>query len=272
MRGGLSFEPQVEFPDDPHEAASIYLGVMAYPREGAGQIGAPGQHFAMALQDYRLWRIQKIKGLAFVREASGDPHYMGPKKRSFEGVVERGLRQIDRRMAAYDFYASQLVTAFFRLRQLGALAIREGRANEAFHINAVGEPAPARAELWQKSTPSAHKMIRDSSDHWLDRLAINETGRAADAKQKVKDAYRRELVPSVAVLHLAHGFAEAAHDMEARFGGLGNRDLWLTLYELAEYWIWDAIERAETWRLTSAFPGGLPLTAADMIELVWRKP
>lgn len=267
-----AFELVVEFPDHPYDAACIYLGVMAYPEPEAGAIGAPGQLFAEALSKYQLWRMQKVKGLAFMRAARGDPYYVGPKKRDFEGAVERGLRRIDRRMAAYDFYGSQLITAFFSVRLLGAQAIREGRTEEAFHVDANGGPAPARAELWEKGTPSAHKMIRASGNHWPDRFALNETGPAADAKQRVKDVNRRGLTPSIPVLHMAHGLAEAARTVGPNIGGWEERDPFLALLMNAELWIWDAIERAETWRLTSLAPGGLALSPDKMIKLIWPNP
>lgn len=272
MSAATAFEPVVEFPEHSYDAAYIYLAVMAYPEPGAGEVGAPGQVFADALAKYQLWCMQKVKGLAFVRAARGDPKYVGPKKRDFGGALERGLRRIDRRMAAYDFYGSQLITAFFRVRQLGAQAIREGRTEEAFHVNEKGGAAPARAELWEKGTPSPHKMIRASGDHWPDRFALNETGPAADAKQKVKDVNRRGLSPSIPVLHMAHGLAEAAREVGPKIEGWNDRDSFLALLMNAELWIWDAIERAETWRLTSLAPGGLALSPDKMIKLILPRP
>jgi len=272
MANNPGFEPEIIFPEQAYDAARVYLGVMAYPEQGAGEIGASGQTFATALGQYQLWAAQKVKGLPFVRAARNDPNYVGPRRREFEGILDRGLRRIDRRVAAYDLYGSQLLSGFFGVHRLGAQAIRDGLPEEAFHVTSEGAPAPARTELWEQGTPSAHKMINSFGDHWLERFALNRTGRSADAKQRTKDVYRRGLAPSIPVLHMAHALAEAAREVGPKLSGWDERDPWIALMMNAELWIWEALETAETWRVIPHIPCGLSLTPDKMIKLVWPPP
>lgn len=59
---GMAFEPIVEIPDNPFNAARIYLSVMAYPEQGAGQPGGLGVPFAEALWQYVIWDRRRAKG------------------------------------------------------------------------------------------------------------------------------------------------------------------------------------------------------------------
>ncbi|MGQ0661483.1 hypothetical protein [Sphingosinicella sp.] len=264
----VAFEQEVVFPSHPFEAAYVFCAVMAYPEEGAGRIGGPGSEFANALVQFSLWATSKARGLPFVRNAKRDPSYVAPKKREFRGALDRGRRRIDRRLAAYDLFGSQILTAFFNVRQLGAKALREGRADEAFHMHPEGGPSPARAELWEKAVPSARKFIKGSASHWAEKFALNVTAKPSDPDQKAKDIKRRAFEPSIPVLHMAHALNECAQKYGPRIPRWGERDPVLAMILNAELWIWEALEVAETWRSIPHFPGIDYLDPNRMIRLL----
>jgi hypothetical protein len=263
----LRFEPEIVSPDDPYEAAIIFFAVIAYPEEGAGAAGQPGSVFANALVSYCLWACSKARGLAFLREQRNDPAYRAPRKRDFQGSFDRGMRRIRRRIAAYDLFGTQLFHGFFAVRALGAKAIREGRAAEAFHLDSTGSFGPAMGELWAQGTPSARRLIGRAERHWSDRFSVNVTGAPADPAQKTKDIHRRAFVPSIPVLHMVHAMNECARTAGPTINGWGKRDPVTALLLNFDKWIWDALEIAEQWRTIPHFPGGLSLKATDMIAL-----
>lgn len=98
---GIDFEPQVLFPANAFDAARVFLAVLAYPERGAGQIGGLGILFTEAMWKYYVWTGRKAKGLRHVRERFCDTGFRPPVRREFEGTLERGIRRIGRRTAAY---------------------------------------------------------------------------------------------------------------------------------------------------------------------------
>ena len=122
-----TFEPEVVIPDNDFEAAVMYFAVMAYPELGAGQIGQPGSRFANALVNYSLWSAKQSRGLRWLRERRNDAAFTAPRKRDFEGLIQRGFRRVRRRTAAYSILGTQLLTGFFEVRRIGAEAIKIGK-------------------------------------------------------------------------------------------------------------------------------------------------
>lgn len=262
-----AFESEVLFPTHPYEAAFVFCGVMAYPERGAGLPGGPGAEFASALEMFTLWATSKAKGLRFMREARSDPTYVAPKKREFRGILDRGRRRIDRRLAAHDLFGSQLLTGFFNVQRLGAKAIRDGKCHEAFHMHQAGGPSPARKELWAAAMPSPRKFIAGSADHWAAKFALNVTAKPSDPQQKAKDIKRRAFEPSIPVFHMAHALNECAEKYGPRISRWGKRDPVLALVLNAELWIWEAIDIAEAWRAGPHFPGLDYLRSDRMVRL-----
>lgn len=261
-------EPEILFPDHPYEAAFVYFAVMAYPDQGAGMPGQPGSEFATALAKFSVWSCSKARGLRYLREQYGDPSIVAPKKREFRGVFDRGMRRVERRVAAYDLIGTQMLHGFFEVMRLGAEAIRAGKPEEAYHMHPNGGPSPARAELWQKGTPSIRRVIAGARSHWSRKLSLNQTGNPADAAQKVKDDYERAFLPSVPVLHMVHGLTQCAEKFGPSIGGWNERNPLIAMLLNANLWIEEAIEQAETWRQVSHhFPGMAPLSPDSMIRL-----
>lgn len=264
----LSFEPEIVFPDQPFEAAFIYFGAMAYPAQGDGREGRPGSEFANALAKFSIWSCSKARGLRYLREQYGDRAAVAPRKREFQGAFERGMRRVERRIAAYDLIGTQILRGFFGVMRLGTDAVQAGKPEEAYHMHPNGGPSPARAELWKKGTPSIRQIIAGAPTHWARKLSLNQTGAPANMTQKVKDDYARAFLPSVPVLHLAHAFCEAARRVGPSISGWEERNPLTAMLLNASLWIDDAIEQAETWRKVSHHFPGLPLLIPDtMIRL-----
>lgn len=263
------FEPEIEFPTDPYEAAFIYLALIAYPEKGAGEIGQAGSHFATALAQFSLWACSKARGLRYIREEKNDPGYVAPKKREFQGVFDRGMRRINRRIAAYELLGTQFLQGLFAVGALGSKAIAEGRAGEAYHMHPEGGPSPARKELWEQAMPSVRKVIGSAPLHWSDRLSLNLTGKPADNRQKIKDDYERAYLPSVPVLHMVHGFAECMHDIGPTINGWEEREPITAMLLNAELWIWKALELAESWRRIAPWFPGMSFQPSGMVALSW---
>lgn len=263
-----TFESEVILPDDPYSAACIYFGVMAYPESGAGAIGGRGSEFANALCKYQLWATKRAKGLAFLRMVLKDPSYKAPRRRDYEGALERGRRRIFRRMAAYDVFGNQLFNSFFKVSALASDAISSGHPEEAFQCLGNGELGVVRPELWRVATPSPQQLLRRDPERWAKKFALNSTGRAADPRQKAKDLNRRGFETSIPVLHMAHGLNEVVADVAKKINGWGERDPLLALLLNAELWIWDAADAAVRWRAIADFTPGLHyLRSERMVEL-----
>lgn len=262
------FEPAVVFPDDPYAAACMYFGLMAYPEPGAGLPGGRGSEFAHALQKYQLWATKRAKGQSFLRETLRDPHFRAPRRREFEGALERGRRRIFRRMAAFDVVGTQLINGFFRVQALASKALRDGQPEKAFHMVADANFGPVRSELWQQAVPSSQQLLRSNPHRWAEKFALNATGNPADPRQKAKDLNRRAFETSIPVLHMAHGLNEAVVKVAGSINGWGQRDPILALILNAELWLWDAVDAAERWRAISNLKPGIDYLASDrMIEL-----
>lgn len=263
-----SFEREVQFPPNPYEATFVFFGLMAYPEQGSGQIGGSGCQFATALADYTLWATKRARGIRFLREGRSDSNFEAPRKRQFAGTIDRGRRRIDRRIAAYDLFGSQLLTAFCRVRMLGDQAVREGRGQEAFYSMPNGELSCARPELWARATPSPRQMISRSINRWSRKFGLNRTGCAADAAQKAKDLERRAFHSSIPVLHMTHAFVMCAEKHGPEIGGWGQRDPVLAMMMNAEKWIWEAIDIAERWRCVPHLGGFDYLRKDRMVCLI----
>jgi hypothetical protein len=269
-RSAGDFEADVTFPHDPYAAACMYFGVMAYPEVGAGQPHGGGSEFAIALQKYQLWATKRARGQSYLREVLDDPKYTAPRRREFEGTLERGRRRVFRRMAAYDIFGTQLINGFFKVRALAAEAVSEGRADEVFHLTPDGQFGPVRPELWDKAAPSPQQILRRTPDRWANKFALNTTANPADARQKAKDLNRRGFQTSIPVLHMAHGLNEAAHNAGPKINGWGERDPLLALILNAELWIWDAVDAAEEWRFLADFTPGFPYLRSDRMVALLR--
>lgn len=267
-----AFETEIAFPDDPFEAAIVYLAAMAYPEQGAGEIGRPGSDFANALVKFCLWAARDARGLTWMRRERRDPGYTAPHQRDFRGPFQRGMRRIHRRIAAYDLIGTRLLHGFFGVCQLGARATREGRAEEAYHLHPSGGPSPARAELWAKATPSPRQLIARAEPHWSDRFGINLTGPAADRTSKSRDVYRRAFLPSVPVLHFVHGFTMCAEKHGPSIGNWERRDPLTAMLLNFPLWIWEALDLAEQWREVAGFADMLDIGPGDMIRIVRIDP
>jgi hypothetical protein len=261
------FESEVVFPDEPYAAAWMYFGVMAYPELGAGQPNGRGSEFADSLRKFAIWGTKKSRGISHLRNILCDPTYKAPQKREFDGIIERGVRRVFRRLAAYDLVGTQLLNGFFAVRALGSRALREGRGQEAFHLMENGELGPARQELWQEATPSTHQVLRRSLEHWSTKFALNTTGTPADINQKAKDLNRRAFQTSIPVLHMAHGLSSTASQASKKISGWNERNPVLALVLNAELWVWDAVEAAEIWRLTSQYMPQDYLEPSRMVKL-----
>jgi hypothetical protein len=245
----------------------MFFGVMGYPELDAGLPGGRGSEFAHALQKYQLWATKRAKGQSFLRETLQDPHFKAPRRREFEGALERGRRRIFRRMAAFDVVGTQLINGFFRVRALASEALREGQPEKAFQMVPDANFGPVRSELWQKAMPSPQQLLRGSPDRWAKKFALNATGEAADPRQKAKDLNRRAFETSIPVLHMAHGLNEAVAKVAGSINGWGKRDPILALVLNAELWLWDAVDAAETWRAMSDFTPMDYLASDRMVEL-----
>lgn len=261
------FEPEIIFPKDPYEAAIMYIAVMAYPEQGAGQIGQPGYEFANALVKYGVWSVSKSRGKRNIRERKNDPNFQVPRKRDFEGTLEHGLRRVRRRFAAYSLVGNQLLQGFFNVRALGATAISEGRISEAFHVNPQGGYQPVKAELWKRGTPEVGAILSSAEPRWSDRMGLNKTNNPADRRQKVKDLKRRAYKPSVPVLHMAHGLSEAVENLSTQIEGFEKREPFNAMLFNSEKWIWEAIDSAQRWREAIGIGHMLNFNSHDLIEL-----
>ncbi len=264
----IDFEPVVDIPTNPFDAARVYLAVLAYPERGAGQLGGLGISFGAALWQYVVWNARKAKGLRWVREKFRDPQLQPPRKRDFEGALNRGLRRIERRVAAFDIVGNQMLNGFLNAGLKASRLTAAGKRDEAYVIQPGAKFAPIRLELWEEATPSARQIVRRNLDRWSDRFALNDTGRPADPEQKEKDIIRRGFLQSRPVLHMAHGLNRILDEIGPTLQGWDDWDWLLVLLWNPDAWVWQAIENAITWRLLSRFPQMPKLAPEQMIELV----
>jgi len=89
-QAGLDFELELEFPDNPFNAARVFLGAMAYPERGVGQPGWLRVPFTATLWNYLIWNGRPTQGLRYLSDELGDPKLKPPVRRGFEGTLERG--------------------------------------------------------------------------------------------------------------------------------------------------------------------------------------
>lgn len=267
-RPGIDFEQKVEMPANPFEAARLYLAVLAYPERGAGQPGGLGVPFAQALWQYVVWNRRRAKGLRDVRRLFGDPTFMPPRRRDFEGALNRGRNRVQRRAAAFDIVGNRMINGFLNAGLEAGRLAAAGRAGEAFERASGSTYAPIKQDVWDRNTPTARRIVHRDLDRWSERFGLNDTGRPADAAQKGKDLIRRGYLQSRPVLHMAHGLNQILADRSSSLLGLEQADWLLVLLWNAEAWVWQAIEHAMTWRLGVPFDRVTDLSPADMIEII----
>lgn len=268
------FEPEVEFPSNPFDAARVFLGILAYPERGAGKPDRPGAVFAEAMWSRVIWSFRKARGLRAIRNELSDLSFKPPELREFEAIYFRGRRRLRRRSAAYSLYGTQLLNGFFAVREAASNLSAEGRMSEAFAGESDAAFRPIRPELWGRCMPSPSRVISSNLDGWAKRLSLNKTGRAADARQKVKDLAKRAYVQSRPVLHLAHAFDWACDEIGPTLPGWDESegDFLLTMLVNAEKWIFPAIDEAVRWREAL---DGRPIghvTSDDLVKLWTSKP
>lgn len=268
---GIDFEPEIRFPQNPFDAARVFLGALAYPERGAGQPGGLGIAFGEALWRYVVWNGRQAKGLRFVREKFGDPDFRPPSKRDFEGALDRGWRRLRRRSAAYSLVGTQMVNGFLAVRRVAAKLMAEDREDEAFDMRPGAKFNPVRPELWERNTRSARQVVGSDVDRWAKSFGLNVTGAPADRDQKAKDLVRRAYLESRPVLHMAHAINHVVTELGPTFEGWGDWDWLLVLLWNPEAWVWDAIDHAETWRNLSRFHFTPDLSPDQMIALISPK-
>lgn len=247
-RGAIDFEPEVEFPEDPFLAARLYLALMAYPERGAGLPSGQGASFAAALGSYVMWHRRRNHGLQSVRKMIGNPEYRPPRRRDFEGALERGRRRLVRRFAAFEIVGNQLINAIFNAGIVARRVAAERTPADAFYVSSENIYGAIRQEIWDKATPSARGIVRRDPEKWAARFSLNETGASADTVQKERDLVSRGFLQSRPVLHMAHGLNQFLADSDDPFPGFGEVDWLLLLIWHAESWVWRALQDAVQWR------------------------
>lgn len=173
MPRSVEFEPLIRFPANPFDAARIYFAVMAYPERGAGQSGGLGLPFAEALWQYVIWDARKARGLASVRAKFHDRPFESPRKRDFEGALNRGLARLERRSAAYSVVGNQLVNGLLNGVLRAQKMVRDGRGDEAF-VRPLGDdkPNPIRNEIIAAETPSPRKIVGRDLARWSNSFGL----------------------------------------------------------------------------------------------------
>lgn len=267
----IDFEPTIHFPMDPTDAARVYLGALAYPERGAGQPGGLGISFGHALGQYVLWDRRRARGLRDLRALLKDPKFQPPRRRDFEGALNRGRRRLRRRVAAFDIVGNRTINGFINAWLQANRLASQGRSAEAFEVQQEGSYGRILPDITQRNTPSARKIVHRDIERWSDRFDLTTTGHPADEAQKGKDLLRRGYVQSEPVLHMAHGLNQVVADIAHPFDGWDKTDWLLCLIWNADAWVWTAIEMAERWRLSSQHLPAMNLTPDRMIHLVSPK-
>lgn len=207
-RGEIDFEPLVEFPSNPFDAARIYLGLMAYPESGAGQPGGQGHGFAEALWKYNVWSWRRAKGLRAVRQGLRSPDFQAPRLREFRGLIERGRRRLRRRFAAFDIVGNQMINAIVNSGIEAHRIAAAGKPSDAFVNPEGGGYAPIRQEIWDRVMMTPREVIRRNLPRWSERFDLKESVSVADMVQKERDLISRGFIQSRPVIHMAHGLNE----------------------------------------------------------------
>jgi hypothetical protein len=175
----FDFEPEVELPDQPYEAAIVFLAVMAYPERGAGQLGAPGSDFAGALVSYMRWQARHHKGLAQFRREMNDPDYAPPQWAEFRGKMNRGLKRLRRRAACYSLHGTRVINGFFALSAICSEALAEGRRDEVYDMAPNGKFGIAKPEIWARAIRSARGTVARDVDRWAKSFGLNVTNKSS---------------------------------------------------------------------------------------------
>lgn len=266
-RGAIEFEPYVEFPENPFNAARLYFGLLAYPEKGEGLPGNAGSNFTMALWAYVVWHRRKTHGLRSVRESFGEEGFSLPKKRDFEKSLHRGRRRLHRRVMAHSIVGNQMINGFLNsIIRASAIAKAEGAA-AAYKQVPGSSVAPIRDEIVDATRPSVREIIKRDIARYSDGMKINQTGIPADPLQKIKDIESRGYLQSRPVLHLVHGLDSILAKAEREFSGWNEVDWLLILLIRAEEWIWEAIEQAIAWRSLAGSMRFGSIKTDQMVEL-----
>lgn len=165
-RRAFDFEPEIVFPENPFDAARVYLGVLAYPERDAGQPGGAGVGFSIAMWNYVVWNGRQAKGLRYIREKFDDPQFQPPLKRAFEGALNRGWRRLRRRSAAYDLIGTQMLNGFFNASREARKLTEQGRHEEVYQLPIGAKINPFRPELWMRGTPSTRAVVSSDVHRW----------------------------------------------------------------------------------------------------------
>lgn len=263
----FDFEPEVELPDDPYNAAIIFFAVAAYPERGAGQLGAPGEQFATSLLNYMRWQARHHMGLAQFRKEMGNHKFSPPQWAEFRGRMNRGLKRLRRRAACYSLHGTRMFNGFFALAAICSEAEAQGRIEDVYDMAPTGNFGVAKPGIWARAIRSARGTVSHDVDRWARRFGLNVTGKSSDDKQKAKDLIRRAVKQSLPVLHFAHAIEEACNEVGPTIGGWGQRDPVLALLMNADKWIDKAVVTAERWRLTSGHPMNPDVTPDGLVRL-----
>lgn len=242
------FEPVVEFPDDPFDAARMYLAVLAFPERGAGMEGGNGAKFSEALFELAARRFKEQRGAKALQAALGEQHPALRDMRPLRRKFDQGCRRIWQRLWTLQLYRQRTTTGLMEV---------------------APNTSPFTLHDLQSATPPAGAILRRDLPAWSARLALNMTGLRGDTPSaRIHDLKRRAANPSRPVLHVAHGLewslASARNIIPIRHDA---HPLLAALFN-PEPWIWIAIELAEEWRLAARLPGRrAELRAEHMVEL-----
>lgn|GEM_PF-3798916 len=270
-RGVVDFEPYVEFPENPFDAARLYLGLLAYPEKGAGLPKGAGCEFTEALWNYVIWQRRRACGLREVRQFLDDPTFKTPRLREFRGKIERARRRIQRRCSAYDIIGNKLVNGILNLRTTAADLISRGLIDDPYLGKKEELFRAPKPEVIRSATPSKHEIIRRNFDRYSSSMGLNRTGVPSDRKQKVRDLVGRGYNQSRSVLHLAHGLNSVIPTAQKDFKFFGEADWILVFLWNADDWVWDAIDAAIAWRSISDLNQYDDLHSSQMTKLYLPK-
>lgn len=270
-----SFEPLVEFPEEPNAAACVFFGVLAYPARGAGLPGQAGSHFASTLQKYQYWCLRKEKGLKAFKALARDSGISPPEWSKIKGPLHRGIERVLRRTTAYALYGTSMINGFFSARAELSATIRARLAERTPQSNIL--PESLRRKIEAKSRPSVTAVLSSDIERWSRDFALTSGPRTARVNEsqmqdRIRDLRRHAWKESVAVLHMAHALKLAVHRHGPKIGGWGERNPITALVMNGSLWVHEAIDTAEAWRLMTQADLDGGLSPSDLIQLTRENP
>ena len=212
-------EEEVFLPsDDPYRAAAMFLAVMAYPGKDEGLLGAPGAKFCNAM----------LMDLCRQDRRANPQRYFGvklPTQRDIQGDFMRGVRRIQRRLAA---------------RELAAHMTWE--ALGAFTDAPLFNPTPARIRANQKPIAT---FVSPNLEGWAAAFSERYRPPVVGERGELLKKLRANNLESLPVLHMAQALYNSAPK-----GILADRsmDLAAVVRELiacAPEWIWQAVRACQ---------------------------